>query len=518
MVVTTRGSEHDTIVYVRTECSDDATELACSDDSIFGLQSLATVHGVTTGTTYYLFADAYDIAEGGDLELVAGIKHVLREGMSCDPTDIWSECAGALWCDPAIERCATTGEPPVLHDLYAWRLDDDRVWFVGHGGDGDANTDELRLVLEDDTGAFVVDELFTLDDSVSGEASFVASATVAGFESISPIVGVIGSLIDLAGNESNLVSADLMDLPRPGAGDVCDPEGVLSRCITGASCDEDSSVCLADEPPVLTDVTLFRVGPDIYHAVMTGSDVENDVRSFEHTFVNAEGGDVGAHLDMHAGFVDPVTGLASFMAQGIVDLTSSPGGGDTPAAATGIRFELVDGAGNQSNSVIAHWVELPNVSAGGSCDPDGFFNRCVDHHTCDRATERCAESLSLICAGPLETLISGVPVMGDSRGEFELSRGTCGGDGPEVVYELTLPADADVELTTDLRGTGDTDTVLYVREVCSDPDTELGCHDDVDGGSLVVSSTLRLSLTAGTYSVIVDTLSLGGPFELLAEW
>jgi hypothetical protein len=49
------------------------------------------------------------------------------------------------------------------------------------------------------------------------------------------------------------------------------------------------------------------------------------------------------------------------------------------------------------------------------------------------------------------------------------------------------------------------DTVLYVRELCDDGDTEVGCNDDVDGSD---QAYLRQALDAGSYFVFLDATDI----------
>ena len=58
---------------------------------------------------------------------------------------------------------------------------------------------------------------------------------------------------------------------------------------------------------------------------------------------------------------------------------------------------------------------------------------------------------------------------------------------------------------TDLPGTGDTDTMLYLRGSCADPTTEVACNDDIDLGAMVYTSHLELlDAPAGDYVLIVE--------------
>ncbi len=73
--------------------------------------------------------------------------------------------------------------------------------------------------------------------------------------------------------------------------------------------------------------------------------------------------------------------------------------------------------------------------------------------------------------------------------------GSCGGNGPERVYTLTLPARAAV--TIEARGA---DPLLYLRRGCEGP--QVACIDDISESNR--NSRIESTLEAGTYSVFVD--------------
>ncbi len=61
----TTGDEVDTVLYVRTECGDTGSEVACDDDGGDGLNSMIEF-SATSGQTYYFFVDGFGaFSEGG---------------------------------------------------------------------------------------------------------------------------------------------------------------------------------------------------------------------------------------------------------------------------------------------------------------------------------------------------------------------------------------------------------------------------------------------------------------------
>jgi hypothetical protein len=77
--------------------------------------------------------------------------------------------------------------------------------------------------------------------------------------------------------------------------------------------------------------------------------------------------------------------------------------------------------------------------------------------------------------------------------------------GAEAIYSFDVPPDtiADLILTTDIAETGGTDTFVYLRAACPDPDTELACNDDRVAGELQSDLTV-LDLSEGRYFVFVE--------------
>lgn len=78
-------------------------------------------------------------------------------------------------------------------------------------------------------------------------------------------------------------------------------------------------------------------------------------------------------------------------------------------------------------------------------------------------------------------------------------------DGEDVLLRLPVDRPGRYAITVDDVGGGNrVDPVVYVREICDDRDTELGCHDDLSSSDL--DSRLEVDLGAGEYFVIVDSV------------
>lgn len=160
-----------------------------------------------------------------------------------------------------------------------------------------------------------------------------------------------------------------------------------------------------------------------------------------------------------------------------------------------------------------------HVCIEGWCQPESTpscVGSAITERRCGRVTgtlEECAEGL--LCAGG-ECL---PPEPGDScDAPFEVEpvsqtltghlgplhsnnrRSRCGGAGPDAMVRFEILETTD--FVAESAGVGaDFDTVLYLREQCDNPRSEVACDDDEgpDHGS-----RLELRLTPGVYTLILD--------------
>ncbi|MEQ9072320.1 MAG: hypothetical protein RLP09_00610 [Sandaracinaceae bacterium] len=92
--------------------------------------------------------------------------------------------------------------------------------------------------------------------------------------------------------------------------------------------------------------------------------------------------------------------------------------------------------------------------------------------------------------------------------------------GIEKVYLMTIPDGLwDLTVTTDAAGTGETDTILYMRANCFDSGSELACNNDISDGN--VRSTIEVTeIGAGTFALVVEQLGVmdegEAPHEIVA--
>jgi hypothetical protein len=171
-------------------------------------------------------------------------------------------------------------------------------------------------------------------------------------------------------------------------------------------------------------------------------------------------------------------------------------------------------------------VGYQDYDGDGTCEPTCVTAAlaCPSHSHCDaitgQATCYCDEGYGVVggsctaqkgatCADALPLDLSAEAIAGYTVGAGDDYHGSCQSvDGEELVYVFSVSGPLHVSF--DARGF---DTVLYLRSVCGNANSELACNDDIpdmDGGSHIAAS-----LSAGTYYLFVDSYAgSGGLFSL----
>ncbi|MBW2460979.1 MAG: hypothetical protein JRH11_04990 [Deltaproteobacteria bacterium] len=153
-------------------------------------------------------------------------------------------------------------------------------------------------------------------------------------------------------------------------------------------------------------------------------------------------------------------------------------------------------------------------SVGAACDATTYCAlelTCVSD-VCAASTESttvCATATALTITEPTDTTTSTTVSGTIPAGTGALTPGCTNAVGPEVIYTLTVPAAGtgtyDVIADTNLTGTGETDTAIYLRSTCEDPTTELACNDDIDLDGGTYSSRFELlDAPAGDHAIVVE--------------
>ena len=178
--------------------------------------------------------------------------------------------------------------------------------------------------------------------------------------------------------------------------------------------------------------------------------------------------------------------------------------------ATQARIELMDAVGGLSAAMTVPLRVVEEVGLGATCDDMHAVLLplvCGSSTTCEAPPEvagACAGAAAIAAPAPT-TVTTPAMVTGAFAGGAGVFTGSCGPTTEsELIYTVSVPAGGvDLLATTNLPGTGATDTVLYARGTCADPLTELGCADDVSRD--VLSSEIELrDLAAGTYTIFVE--------------
>jgi hypothetical protein len=155
---------------------------------------------------------------------------------------------------------------------------------------------------------------------------------------------------------------------------------------------------------------------------------------------------------------------------------------------------------------------LPACGDGIDNDANGMTDYPGDPG-CTAASDDEEWSAAPAQCGPSIT-VQAYPTSGVAEGDRAAAApnelvGNCGGQGAELVWTYTVPASRALVVSTDDPATT-LDTVIYVRSVCRNPSSELGCDDDVspaDKASLLVVPRVE----PGMYYIVVDSF---GPASL----
>lgn len=173
------------------------------------------------------------------------------------------------------------------------------------------------------------------------------------------------------------------------------------------------------------------------------------------------------------------------------------------------------------------------VGFGDTCDMDHICAAglvCGTMMTCEATPAAIAACMgaTAIAVPPPTTMVtraSAMTMLPDTgRGTFTAPSGCVmmptATDGQERIFRVDVPAGTyDLTFTTDLPGTGATDTVLYVRGDCGDPTDNLGCMDDIDTAGMEYGSRVTvMNATEGDYYAVLESYNgAGGPAEIEAS-
>lgn len=294
----------------------------------------------------------------------------------------------------------------------------------------------------------------------------------------------------------------------------------------------------ASSAPTLTSGSLLLALDDV-QIQASGTDADADARGVAINFYTAAGlldiygdGEATEDGDVYVVFFDPAPTATDYTGSAIVRATDVNLGPYLRAVgATHARFRAFDVAWALSAPLMVDIEEAELVGFGEECDSTRV---CRPEMTCVAGTCGATGAVATACGAaiPLSvpppegeaTSVTRAGSTGAGRGNF-LPSSTCaspdGAVGAEAIYSVTVPEGltADLLVTTDLPGSGSTDTILYVRRACADSGTELACNDDLSASNLRSSVEVR-DVVEGTYFVFVERYgglaSGSAPHELRA--
>lgn len=253
----------------------------------------------------------------------------------------------------------------------------------------------------------------------------------------------------------------------------------------------------------------------------TGMDAESNVAGVAMNFLGPDGelldiyGDGEATMDGDVFYVffAPRPTTAAFTGRArVLGSEVNVAGYLRAVEASAAILRVFDAAWATSAPLEVPIEEAPLVGFGEACDEE---NVCRAPMTCSAGACAATGAARAVCEGgtvvtietptdvATSTMLAGNT--GAGMGQFEAS---CAEGmptiGAERVYIVAIPEGTfDLQVTTDLPGTGAIDTIVYVRRLCPDSGTELACSDDIAAGNFQ-SAVVVPDLTMGVVYVIVE--------------
>lgn len=184
--------------------------------------------------------------------------------------------------------------------------------------------------------------------------------------------------------------------------------------------------------------------------------------------------------------------------------------------ATAVSYRVFDAAWGVSDPLMVPITEATLVGLFEACDFETF---CRQEMVCSggmcipsaQVAMACDSALDLALPPTIDTAVT-VTHMGSAGGGASLFTAStecdpqAGTAFSEAIYKIDFSSGPfDLFVTSDLAGSGMTDTLIYLRSQCPDSGTELACNDDITAMTNLRSSIEALDLDAGTYYVYVET-------------
>ncbi len=505
-----RGSAYDTLLYVRTDCADDQSELACDDDTpeiAGGVQSAVTFELAEAGTAF-IFVDGFAGAGIYTLELSEGACEPLPEcaedadcgdghcvdeicvecaedahcedGGVCDEENECVECVEDAHCPEGVcdeEECVECVEDADCAEG-ACNDDSECVECVedAHCDDGEVCVDDQCFVDEAPLTCDAPGEagVGTWDGFTSGESA--AEGSCGGGNGPEDVYGVV---FDAAGSYCVNTLGSAIDTVVYVRTACDDPDSEVA-------CDDDN----------------FAINPDEGRSAAVTIEVADPGQAY-FIFVDGFGVDGGAYtVTISDGACAPPPVCED-----------DAGCDEGESCLEGQCVDCIDDAGcdegfhcDEANACVACLADEhcgdDEVCIEGACvePPECVEDAdCAEGNTC--RGNRCIPQMVGSCEEPR---------MGDFGSQLGFTEGvgevggSCGGgvESPEDVWLFEF--DEDQEVCFDTRGT-EFDSVLYIRTACDDPQGEVACNDDNNAIAGQFRSAITLNAAAATaYYVYVD--------------
>ena len=485
--INTRGSTFDTLLHIRTDCADPASEVACLDDN-FGInpdqatRAAITLNVEDPAQAYFIYVDGFG-AGGGvyTLTITEGAcvaPPECAEDVDCGEPGFCVEgacvdCRGADGCAEGEHCDAENACVECLEDLHCG---DDGALVCVDGGCieppeciEDADCEEGQLCRGNHC---VPGAAASCDEPRAGDFG-----SWFGFNDPDIVGGDGGSCG--GGVES---PEDVFRFNFADAGEVCfdtigsDFDTVLY--IRGDCADPDSEVACNDD-------NFAIVGP-LRSAITLNAEAGLDYFVYVDGFTGNFGGAGGAYqLNVTPGACTPPPQC--------VEDADCP---DPDVCEAGNCVECREDAACDAGEICLENACQPRPECLEDNDCRlGFL--CVDN-TCVEDQRLCEQ------AKPAGFGSTNGTTAGDGS-----ERGSCGGGGAEDVYVASFDAAGTVCIST--AGSA-YDTLLYVRTECADGDSEVACNDDAVG----LQAQVEIDVEAATdYFIFIDGFAGGGDYTLI---
>jgi hypothetical protein len=496
----------DTVVYARSSCLDDETELVCNDNGLDEVAHSEIFLDLTASETVYVVVDTW-----------AGLD---ERAFTLDINEV-------------------SVSTPVLSNVDAYyNAADNQLAFTATGSDSaeDVAFGQLQLLGAADAVLPIADSTEPMEFPVesalfsdmawsSGDFTLTFNAPL---EAASAGVQKVRlTVVDAYDDASTTLEVTVSATPSVGNGVACDPEGGFSTCVADHSCVTDDvsgdSACAPATAPSLSTATAFvDTGVRALGVSFDATDAEQDATVAEIRLLDDEGGRIQM-LDNGGGTIDvpPLISLITVTSAGtsFSGVASSRLHEDIPLMDLhSVELRLHDEAGLESDPTTVVLGTPPVLASGAACDVAGGLNTCPVTELCgseDKDAPACLAEGSACPGGwsaeNLNDHDNGVGAIfsytGTSAGADNLAgRASCGGGGPQAVFAFTPTATDDWRF--EISGTPDgADPLIFVRSECAatQSEYELACNDNINLGLGELNSLVEPGLVQGeTVFIFVD--------------